>query len=62
TNVPPSELFDRTESDIRPRPLPTFDTSAVPDPQHGTAEAWPWLAAAAVVLLGAEWFVFARRG
>jgi hypothetical protein len=61
-NLPSGEQFDRAESDIRPRPLPTFETSAAPDVRGGSSEVWPWLAAAAVVLLGAEWLVFARRG
>jgi Ca-activated chloride channel homolog len=28
----------------------------------GLLEVWPWLVASALVLLGAEWLVFARRG
>lgn len=50
-----------SESDIRPRPIPTFD-SVAPEPKAGSVEVWPWVAAAAVALLSAEWFVFARRG
>jgi hypothetical protein len=51
-------------SDIRPRPLPTFATSA---PVTNTATAqpaaewWPWLAGAALLVLGAEWLAFSRR-
>lgn len=57
------EPFDQAESDIAPRPLPTFVSSApVESVAAGTAETWPWLAAAALALLGVEWFVFARRG
>ena len=60
-----------TESDIAPRPLPTFETtnpSASSNPNvgdsaaNGANERWPWLAAAALLLLGVEWLVFARRG
>lgn len=57
-----AEAFDRAESDIHPRPLPTFQAASQSSATGGTSEAWPWLAAAAVVLLGLEWLVFARRG
>ncbi len=53
--------LDGSESDIRPRPIPTFD-SEVSQTRAGSLELWPWLAAAAVLVLGAEWLVFARRG
>ena len=53
--------LDGSESDIRPRPLPSFESEPVTG-QAGAVESWPWLAAAAVVLLGVEWLVFARRG
>jgi hypothetical protein len=59
-----TEAFDRVESDIRPRPLPTFQSAANPTiaPADGWSETWPWLAAAGLALLGLEWLVFARRG
>jgi hypothetical protein len=59
-----ADSFDRAESDIRPRPLPTFQTVAAPSdtPANGWSETWSWLAAAALALLGLEWLVFARRG
>jgi hypothetical protein len=59
-----SETFDRAESDIRPRPLPSFETAPSQSVAlaNGWSETWPWLAAAALALLGAEWLVFARRG
>jgi Ca-activated chloride channel family protein len=57
-----AEPFDRAESDIRPRPLPTFQAAAQSASAGGTSEAWPWFAAAAVAILGVEWLVFARRG
>jgi hypothetical protein len=61
----PNEPFDPTESDIRPRPLPTLD-DATPARTAGASnvpiDRWPWFVAAVVVLLGAEWLVFARRG
>ena len=60
--TPPAERFDRAESDIRPRPLPTFEASFSTPPPNGTSETWPWLAAAALAVLGAEWLVFGRRG
>jgi hypothetical protein len=67
-NAPVSnETLDRGESDIRPRPLPNFQfqTAASSQPAalaSGWSETWPWLAAAALALLGLEWLVFARRG
>jgi hypothetical protein len=60
-----SEPFDKAESDIRPRNLPTFDTVAAPAGtplNRGQSETWPYLAAAALAILGLEWLVFARRG
>jgi hypothetical protein len=60
--------FDTAESDIAPRPAPTFETVTSADRPAAsglaanTTEVWPWLAAAAVLLLGIEWLVFARRG
>ena len=58
----PAEAFDRAESDIRPRPLPGFETSSVSVGVNGASETWPWLAAAVLGVLAAEWLVFARRG
>jgi hypothetical protein len=60
----PSEPFDSAESNIAPRPVPTFETRpAVTGPtSSGSTELWPWLAAAALAVLGLEWLVFARRG
>jgi hypothetical protein len=59
-----SPPFDTSESDIAPRAVPTFETVANPDRplSGGSTELWPWLAGAALVLLGLEWLVFARRG
>jgi Ca-activated chloride channel homolog len=59
-----TEPFDFRESDIRPRPVPTFGevVSADATPAPASAEIWPWLAAGALMLLGLEWLVFARRG
>jgi hypothetical protein len=59
-----AEPFDPSESDIRPRPLPSLSDA---DPGRATGsdvpiDRWPWLVAAVVVLLGVEWLVFARRG
>jgi hypothetical protein len=58
-----SEPFDTAESDIRPRPVPSFASSS---PQVESAEGWldrwPWFVAACLVVLGLEWVVFARRG
>jgi hypothetical protein len=59
----PREPFDTTESDIRPRPAPTFDAAPgaiLANP--GWVERWPWLLGAVLVLLGLEWVAFARRG
>jgi Ca-activated chloride channel homolog len=60
-----AEAFDPAESDIAPRPVPTF--AYTPPTQatgiaDGMSERWQWLLAAALVVLGAEWLVFARRG
>jgi len=81
--------FDPAESDIAPRPIPSFTPGlgaprpAVGAPGSGVstgsgganadggsgsvtgspvAEHWQWLLAAALLMLGAEWLVFARRG
>jgi hypothetical protein len=59
----PSEPFDPAESDIAPRPIPSFPAvQPVQTVGGGAAEAWPWIAAAALAVLGVEWLVFARRG
>jgi hypothetical protein len=59
----PDEPFDPSESDIAPRPMPTFVSVAQPQLDTNTrAERWPWFVAAVLGLLGAEWLVFARRG
>jgi hypothetical protein len=58
-----SERFDRSESDIKPRPLPSFDAvSQIAGGVATTSDQWPWLAAGALAVLGLEWLVFARRG
>ena len=56
--------FDTSESDIAPRPAPTFETvaSAARSASNGSNELWPWLAASGLLVLGIEWLVFARRG
>jgi hypothetical protein len=58
-----AEPFDPAESDIAPRPIPTFDSvgrsSVAP---VSPRDVWPWFAAATLALLGVEWLVFARRG
>jgi hypothetical protein len=65
---PTAEPFDPARSDIAPRPIPAFSTeTSSPQPlavgsSQGTTDRAPWLLAAALVVLGAEWLVFARRG
>jgi hypothetical protein len=58
--------FDTAESDIRPRPLPSFDSPGQPTSAGAAADrpmdTWQWFAAAALVVLGLEWLTFARRG
>jgi hypothetical protein len=57
------EPFDPLESDIAPRPIPSFpSTIGSSETRPATAEIWPWLTAAALMVLGAEWLVFTRRG
>jgi hypothetical protein len=57
------ETFDAAESDIAPRPIPGFQSVApVPSPTNGATDIWPWFLTAALLVLGAEWFVFGRRG
>jgi Ca-activated chloride channel homolog len=60
---PAVEPFDSAESDIAPRPIPTFSSAAqLGEGTVGTSERWPWLVGLCLVVLGAEWVVFARRG
>ena len=57
------EVFDPAESDIAPRPIPTFQSLApVSIPTRTATDAWPWFVTAVVLVLGAEWLVFGRRG
>lgn len=50
-------------SRIAPGPAPEVqsDSPRPGQPQRGTSELWPWLAAAVLVGLGVEWVVFLRR-
>jgi Ca-activated chloride channel family protein len=70
-DAPPAigEPFNPAESDIAPRPIPSFTSSVVPvvasdgaNAHPELAEQWPWLLAGVLVVLGAEWLIFARRG
>jgi von Willebrand factor type A domain/Aerotolerance regulator N-terminal len=70
-DTPPAigEPFDPAESDIAPRPIPSFMSSVVPvvasdgaNAHPELAEQWPWLLSGVLVVLGAEWLIFARRG
>jgi hypothetical protein len=57
------EALDPLESDIAPRPIPSFSsTTPTSATNPASADIWPWLATAALALLGVEWLVFARRG
>jgi hypothetical protein len=61
--TPAVEPFDSVESDIGPRPVPTFAATLTPDqPSAGSNQIWPWFAAGALGLLGLEWLAFARHG
>jgi hypothetical protein len=67
SNAPSHPPFDTSESDIAPRPVPTFETATArangePSAANSVNELWPWLAAAALLVLGFEWLAFARRG
>ena len=58
-----AEPFDPIKSDIAPRPIPTFSSSSpTVSSSAGIGERWRWLLIGALVLLGVEWLVFARRG
>jgi hypothetical protein len=58
-----ADLFDPAESDIAPRPVPTFSSPAqAVKSADGISERWQWLLAGGLLVLGAEWLVFARRG
>jgi hypothetical protein len=58
-----AEPFDPTKSDIAPRPIPIFSSSSpTVSSSEGIGERWQWLLAGALVVLGLEWLVFARRG
>lgn len=61
-NVSNAARFDQRESDILPRPIPTFETVNQSAPSTTPSEIWPWFAGVALALLGLEWLVFARRG
>jgi hypothetical protein len=60
--VPAGETFDRAESNINPRPIASFESVASASGSGGSNEVWPWLAGAALALVGLEWLAFARRG
>ena len=61
--APAADRLDPDESDITPRPAPTFTSIvATPSPTSGARDVWPWFVTAVVVVLGAEWLVFGRRG
>jgi Ca-activated chloride channel family protein len=56
-------LFDPTESDIRPQAsirIGRGDVAASAPQEQGQLEIWPWLAAAAFLLLLAEWWIYHR--
>ena len=59
-------LFDRAESDIRPRDKNGIKIGYVPVEaqthwEPARQEAWKWLVLAALVLLVFEWYIFNRR-
>jgi hypothetical protein len=61
--APEADRLDPDESDITPRPVPSFTSVvATPSPTGGARDVWPWFVTAVVVVLGAEWLVFGRRG
>jgi VWA domain-containing protein/aerotolerance regulator-like protein len=63
TSAAVAEPFDPAKSDIAPRPIPSLSSS---NPSvlttEGIGERWQWALVAALVVLGVEWLVFARRG
>jgi hypothetical protein len=56
------QLQDPTASRISPGAAPVTQEAAKPSGPlpRGTLEIWPWLAAAALVLAGAEWLIYLR--
>lgn len=62
-NAAIAEPFDPIKSDIAPRPIPIFSASSpAVSSTEGIGERWQWLLGGALVVLGLEWLVFARRG
>ena len=56
-------LFDETESDIAPRGsvlVGQTEVSAAAREEEGRREFWPWLAGAALGVLGVEWWTYHR--
>ncbi len=56
-------LFDPSESNIQPQPsirIGRSDVTASGAQEQGQLEIWPWLAAAAFVVLLLEWWVYHR--
>ncbi|MEO1585176.1 MAG: VWA domain-containing protein [Planctomycetota bacterium] len=58
-------LLDPSETDIRPEPSLTFASGGVAAAETGSASAprrlWPWLLAAALVIILFEWWVYNRK-
>jgi hypothetical protein len=57
-----AEPFDPAKSDISPRPSPTLSSANPAASTAGIGERWQWFLITSLILLGAEWLVFARRG
>ncbi|MGH7903044.1 MAG: vWA domain-containing protein [Candidatus Dormibacteraceae bacterium] len=57
------DFQDPAQSRIQPGAAPPVSEATPParGGRRGTLEVWPWLAAAALALLAAEWLVFLRR-
>jgi len=56
-------LFDPTESNIRPSPIIQVGQSAISpsaSTEAGQRELWPWLATLALAVLMLEWWVYHR--
>jgi Ca-activated chloride channel family protein len=56
-------LFDPFESNIQPQPsvrIGRSDVTASAPQEQGQLEIWPWIAAAAFVLLLVEWWIYHR--